>query len=559
VLNLLVLQGPEKGRRFELSDAPALIGRDSPQLPLKDEATSRRHCVLEPVDGKWMLRDLGSVNGTYVNGLRMVQACALRFGDQIRVGNTVLMFGGQPGVSQGRHRNISFASEEQMNATIMETISASEDSAILSAPEQAAAAMSNLNLLYQLSALLGSSFNVQNLLEVVIDLVFGHIVADRGIILLADRKTGELIPHVVRARDDKAGRSQDLDPSDPAQNSTGEQDIQASRTVINHVMSTGEGVLSTNALQDQRFSKGNSIRNMGIRSVLCVPIKSRKLDETIHGELIGVIYVDSLLKDYAYSMEQLRLLTAIGFQAGMAIQNAKLYEQSLQAERLAAIGETTAALSHSMKNILQALRGGSYVVELGLEHQQLDQVSHGWRIIARNLEKVYNLTMNLLSYSRPREPHLQPINPRSVIDECIELIEPMAKEKGIIAVAEYDDSVQSVPLDPDGMHQAIMNLICNALDAVKPNEGRISVSCRYDLARSETIIQVNDNGSGLDQEVMDHLFELFHSSKGNRGTGLGLAVTKKIIEEHDGTIEVKSEHGVGTVFTITLPSDQAKP
>ncbi|HEY9716682.1 MAG TPA: FHA domain-containing protein, partial [Trichormus sp.] len=359
MLNLLVLQGPEKGRRFELPDAPTLIGRESPHFPLTDSAMSRRHCKLEPVEGKWMLVDLGSVNGTHVNGVRIDERIVLRFGDQIRIGNTLLMFGGQPGVSHAARQTVSLGGDESMNSTIMETIPATEDSTMLAVPEPAAAAIANLNLMYELSALLGSSFDVQNVLEIVIDLVFGHMVADRGIILLADKETGQLIPQVVRTREDKTKR-QPASSSTSGQHSPGEHGIQASKTIINYVTSSGEGVLSTNALTDRRFTEGASIRNLGIRSVLCVPIKSRKIDEQSQGQLLGVIYIDSLVQNYTYSSEQLRLLTAIGLQAGMAVQNAKLYEQSLQAERLAAIGETTAALSHSMKNILQALRGGSY-------------------------------------------------------------------------------------------------------------------------------------------------------------------------------------------------------
>src|SRR5947199_8676158 len=108
-------------------------------------------------------------------------------------------------------------------------------------------------------------------------------------------------------------------------------------------------------------------------------------------------------------------------QAGMAIQNAKLYQAGLQAERMAAIGETTAALSHSIKNILQALRGGADVVEMGLRSSNVPQTQKGWRIVDRNLEKIYNLTMNLLAYSRPREPKMELIQPRSLINDCLEL------------------------------------------------------------------------------------------------------------------------------------------
>ena len=113
-----------------------------------------------------------------------------------------------------------------------------------------------------------------------------------------------------------------------------EPKIHASRTIINHVVNQGEAVLSSNAMTDKRFSSGKSVHAMSIRSALCVPIKARKLDGKGGDEVVGVIYIDSSAKNYTYAPDQLRLLTAIGLQAGMAIQNAKLYQQGLQAERL---------------------------------------------------------------------------------------------------------------------------------------------------------------------------------------------------------------------------------
>jgi signal transduction histidine kinase len=236
----------------------------------------------------------------------------------------------------------------------------------------------------------------------------------------------------------------------------------------------------------------------------------------------------------------------------MAIQNAKLYQAGLQAERLAAVGETTAALSHSIKNILQALRGGADVVEIGLKNNNLAQSTKGWRIVDRNLEKIYNLTMNLLAYSRPREPQLELVNPKKLIEECLELIAGQANEKGVMAVADVDRDHPAVPLDPDGMHQVVMNLLSNALDAVEPQKGLIRVVCRYDADNRSTIIEVIDNGPGIPSSMMKHMFELFHSTKGNRGTGIGLAVAKKIVDEHEGSITVKSTPE-GTTFTIRLP------
>src|SRR4051812_20168046 len=197
----MVLQGPDKGRRFELPDAATLVGRESRQLPLSDNTVSRRHAELVPGSDGWVLRDLGSSNGTYINGLRVTNKYTLKLGDQIRVGRTLMVFGAQMGVLRGRGKDVTLSGEEAgMDASIMHTVSSNDDSMVLAVPEPAAAAMSNLKILYQLGAALGSSFNIDQVLEVVMDLVFEHVKADRGIIMLVDEKTGDVTPKVVRTR-----------------------------------------------------------------------------------------------------------------------------------------------------------------------------------------------------------------------------------------------------------------------------------------------------------------------------------------------------------------------
>jgi signal transduction histidine kinase len=430
--------------------------------------------------------------------------------------------------------------------------------------------MGNLKVLYRLSAALGSQFSVDQVLEVVMDLIFETVKADRGIALMYDEVTKELIPRVVRRRDEETASNGDgqhgvnLLEDEPHS----AEPIHASRTIINHVVQTGEGVLSSNAMADKRFSAGKSVHDMGIRSALCVPIKARRLDarvtdaagsakgpENDENDLLGVLYIDSSVRNYTYSVEQLRLLTAIGLQAGLALQNAKLYRQGLQAERMAAIGETTAALSHSIKNILQALRGGANVVEMGMKREDLNQLRKGWEVVDRNLSRIYNLTLNLLAFSKPRKPQRALVQPRVLIQECLELLAPLATARGVMAVADVAADQPAVPLDPDGLHQVLMNLLTNALEAIDDDDGGlIRVVCRYDAEQKRTLIQVIDNGKGIHRNVLPHLFELFHSTKGNRGTGLGLPVARKIIEEHEGTLEVVSNPGEGTQFTISLPA-----
>lgn len=147
------------------------------------------------------------------------------------------------------------------------------------------------------------------------------------------------------------------------------------------------------------------------------PDQVRKLDskpgDQSTEEIVGVIYIESSVKNYTYSTDQLRLLTSIGLQAGLAIQNARLYHAGLQAERLAAIGETTTALSHSIKNILQALRGGADVVEMGLKANNLEQSRKGWSVVQRNFEKIYNLTLICSPTRKSRQPSVQLVNPEA--------------------------------------------------------------------------------------------------------------------------------------------------
>jgi signal transduction histidine kinase len=306
-------------------------------------------------------------------------------------------------------------------------------------------------------------------------------------------------------------------------------------------------------MTDQRFTKGKSVHDYGIVSAICVPIQARD-------RILGVIHIDSSVSNATYSQDQLRLITAIGYQTGLAIENAQLYQAGLRAERLAAIGETVAVLSHAIKNILQGLRGGADVVEKALAEQSLAKAKIGWPIIERNLDRIYLLVMNMLAYTKQRQPRTEPVNLNTVVREAVELLEPQADEKGVMIVSDLD-TVPAMPLDPEGVHQVALNILSNALAAVEPPNGAIHVQTRYDAMMRQATLIVSDNGVGIAPEQMDRLFVPFESSKGQAGTGLGLAVAKKIVEEHNGTIAVQSKPGEGTTFTITfvpLPTDRSE-
>jgi len=539
MLVLTVLQGPDKGKRFELPDSePQLIGRSSEAIELADQTISRRHAELTPDGGRWYVRDLASSNGTFVNGVRVTERRMLQPGDQLRAGSTLFLFG--EGVRTPLQRSVRLAGKDEIDVSIEQTVAANDDSMIMAVPDPTQAAQFQLKVIYDLTSVISTVTDRQALLERVMDVVLAYFQADRAFILLRsnprdDKERPE--PAVVRERDPSVGRMLAPQPG---------RRIAAPRTIVQHVLTQKQGVLSSNAMTDTRFASGDSVQALNIRSALCVPIAYKE-------RLYGVIHIDSQVANYTYTDDQLTLLTAIGVQTGMALSNLRLVAQRLQIERLGAVGQTVASLSHSIKNILQGMRGGADVVEIGLRKQDLRLVQSGWDIVGRNLNRINELTMNMLQFSKQRKPEIQMTNPAHLFEELVALVSPMYDSKKVALLVDVDEDLPPVPIDSGGVHQALLNLLNNALDAVQPETGVVSLGCRMDPGGEWIQISVTDNGEGISKDVQRRLFQPFQSTKGYGGTGLGLVVTKKIVDEHGGSIRLESKRGRGTTFTLNFP------
>jgi signal transduction histidine kinase len=231
----------------------------------------------------------------------------------------------------------------------------------------------------------------------------------------------------------------------------------------------------------------------------------------------------------------------------------------VNAERLAAIGQTIAALSHHIKNIVQNLQSGGDIIRLGIKSMDQPLLQQGWRMTEKNLGKIKDLVMDMLSYSKEREPDIETTDLNAVVREVVELMTPRAKELGVQIGMRLDESLPLTPADREGIHRALLNLLSNAIDAVEEAErpqvvvgtGRETV---VDPSKGAWVrIQVRDNGHGIPAEKLADIFRPFVSSKGARGTGLGLAVSRKILREHGGDILVKSKVEEGSLFTMRLP------
>ena len=235
-----------------------------------------------------------------------------------------------------------------------------------------------------------------------------------------------------------------------------------------------------------------------------------------------------------------------------------LERDKIEAERLAAVGQTVAGLAHGIKNILMGVEGGIYVMESGMRKGQMDRVDRGVQMLKRNVEKISSLVKNLLSFSKGREIHVAVVDPNLPAREVLDLYSDMARRAGVALAGVLQPDLAPAALDVEGIHACLTNLVSNAVDACQVSEKK--TDCGVVLTTSEVegalVYEVADNGCGMDYEVKKKIFTTFFTTKGAGGTGVGLLMTRKIVQEHGGKILVESSPDKGTKFRIVLPRDR---
>jgi signal transduction histidine kinase len=235
----------------------------------------------------------------------------------------------------------------------------------------------------------------------------------------------------------------------------------------------------------------------------------------------------------------------------------------VQAERLAAVGQTVAGLAHAIKNIAAGLRGGTFVLEKGIELNNDKYLCQGWDMVKVDVDRMRKIALDLLNYAKEREPDYELCDPNTPVEEVLDLMLPRAREYGITLETDLDKSLPDAWFDPEGIHRCLLNLVTNAIDACtdmecSQREGKVVL--RSLKAEGWAVAyQVEDNGCGMDEETRAKIFQRFFSTKGTKGTGLGLMITKKIIDDHGGVIEMESENGQGTRFVVKLPVKDQPP
>ncbi len=510
----LILYRPDStSERYKIPSNGLVLGRSVDcDVVLGYQSVSRRHARIWLDGDDLYIEDLGSSNGLEVNALRTMRGC-LNDGDEVQIGEIRLRIARSADSTLGQ----SFITPRRAAELHKEILESTNNPRLV--------------VLYQAARLLGGVFNLENLLAEILRLIFEAVPARRGFILTLDDTGAEPELRATRSGDD------DSNTGPPFSN-----------TLVQHVLNHREAMLTLDAATDERFDASDSIVGHGIHAAMCAPLFAQD-------RVVGAIYVDTGAGAKPFGMVDLELLSAVAGVVGVAVENARLYEENVKKERAAAVGTATASLGHCVKNILTGIRGGTDLVNMALERQDLKLVERGWPILTRSLERVELLVNNMLSYSKDRAPERQPLRLRDLVQEVAENQAHRAAHVNVTIHQEVEDG----PLfsgDPRDLHRVLLNLLVNAIEACEKKGGDVHI--RVHLDEEGAHIEVTDTGPGIPPEVMARLPEAFLSTKGGSGTGLGLVCAYKIVREHGGRIDVESEPGKGASFHVFLPHE-ARP
>lgn len=237
----------------------------------------------------------------------------------------------------------------------------------------------------------------------------------------------------------------------------------------------------------------------------------------------------------------------------------EVQKQLIQHERLAALGTAVAKIHHSSKNILNAFKGGSYMVNTALKKGDDALLKEGWEIIESAIARISSVTQDMLDFSRAGGLDIKPGSLAPLAQEVIWSVKGAARENNVTIVSQFPDSIPDVAFDHKVIHTALMNLIANAMDACRfknypaGQSGEIVVRLRESQDRRFVRLEVQDNGGGVADKDLDRIFTPFYSTKYSEGNGLGLPITLKAARDHGGDLEVQSRDGAGSTFILSLP------
>jgi signal transduction histidine kinase/pSer/pThr/pTyr-binding forkhead associated (FHA) protein len=530
---------------ISLEPGEITVGRaPSNTIELSHGGVSRVHAKISHENGQHILTDLNSRNGTFVNNKRINQA-TLSHSDKIFFGNRGFIFLTEPAELAHAPSDIDFDGEDTVTIS-EEEIELSElvaNSANVAAHNflepspsekiQAEQAHKRLSLLYQLSESLRSAKDIDEILDKGLELIFKALPsAGRAAAMLKSETTGSLEVRAVRYRDQKPD----------------ECVIPVSRPVIDRVVKDQVAVVSGNVAADSRFKDSESIVIQNIESFICVPL-------VIGKNVIGAIHIDTKEYDNPFVQSDMEFTAAVSNELALSIENCRLQKAAINNEMMVGIGMTITNLAHNIKNMVTMNTNAVDMMDAHLKTIKDENLQKNWHFVSQSLERIASLTADMLEYTQNDPVDLKPIDINStILSECEMFKDNLAKEE-IELELELAPTLPTWKINEFRLQRAILNLIVNAKDALTgKKDGCIKISTAME-DNQRLVIRVSDNGCGIYKDKLKKIFELFYTTKGMDGSGLGLSIVQKFVESLGGKVSVVSQADVGSTISMVFPKN----
>ncbi len=343
-----------------------------------------------------------------------------------------------------------------------------------------------------------------------------------------------------------------------------------------HLMpfASGGAILSSSLVQrrERLLQGGNKEKTQAIGETLEL-MEGMQADvlSPIEGDdqLLGLMSLrDERLKD-PFSSEDVSLLAGLAGQVAITVENSRLYQQTKERDRLAALGQMAAGLAHEIRNPLGSIKGAAQVIEDVVQKKDSHRAEEEFlAIIVEEVDRLNRVVSDFLAYARPASGQPKVLKINDILKRTLQLFETGQGGDADLVVDVADD-LPSAKMDGEHLHQVFLNLVLNAVQAMDGQESaRIEVSTRirtvYPIGKSGSIpanpanlieVRFSDNGPGIEPGTLENIFIPFFTTK-EKGSGLGLAVCQRIVRDAGGEIEVRSQKGQGSIFTVVLPAHE---
>ena len=521
------LSGPLAAQEFSLKKS-STIGRDQEaDIHVHDESLSRIHAefIYHAQDDSWTICDKGSQNGTWTHGKVITTPTTLENHQRVRLGDSLFEvefikeLNEAPGLDS---QTIHFTPESLAHTSRTECLSTPSEDLRLEHRQ--------LSIIYKVQNAFAKLDSEAAIYHTLFETVFKELAVDD--IYLLD--------YCAEEDDFKISMGQDKHFQ-----AIHIETVPISDEILSYVKTHKDSILVNDPdTVDSTHRKHH---------VLCSPIVNQN-------ELVGVIYAINFDKDLHFNDHDLTLLSGLAHSSCLSIMNCRLLKQNIINERMASLGTTAASLSHYIKNILTSIDGSMYLMKSGIEDNEPDLSMDAYNILEGNHQRLSGLVMDLLNLAKEDTLEIQPTNLSEIVFEVAELVKENVKSKNIeFSLAEdFFNEPAVLEIDGQAIHRVLLNIINNAIDAIMSRYdgergGKITVTTELFTEKKILNIYLEDNGCGMTPVELRKIFEMFYSTKDDRGTGLGLAVSKRIIKAHNGLLSTESVKGQFTRFTIKLP------